>query len=109
MNENEDLGKNIAQLLNLLRRMMTQEGGGAQPLGSKGQIPPEIQQLLKDNKNIQVNLCVFTFLPFSLDELDDVDDDYEESYEGDAESVDMLSMDITDNDKDFLKQNGLQF
>ena len=65
MNENEDLGKNISQLLNLLRRMMAQEGGNTNSPNSKGQIPPEIQQLLKDNKNVQVNLCVFTFLPFS--------------------------------------------
>jgi hypothetical protein len=113
VNDNEDLGKHISKLLSLLRQIMSQEGGNSQGLSGKGQIPPELQQILKENKNVQVNLCVFAFLPFSADDLDDLEGMDEDGYsdENDTEraEADLLSMEISDLDKDFLKQNGLQF
>ncbi len=110
MNENEDMSKNINKLLTLLKQMLAQEGGAT---GIKGSIPPEFQNFLKDNKNFQVNLCVLAFLPIAADYLDEIENVYEETMSLDADSSGQekssLSMEITDQDLEFLKKNGISF
>ena len=107
MNENEDLSKNIKKLLALLKKMMTQDGGQL-----KGGVPPELQQILSDSKNVNLNLCILAFLPLHPDEFDDMEDalvdgmmDEEKAF-AERES---LNFEITADDKDFLKKYGIKF
>jgi hypothetical protein len=109
MNDHEELGKNIKKLLALLRKMMTQEGGSGAPM--KGNLPPELQQILSDNKNIQLNLCVLAFLPLDPAEFDDMEDALQGVWEDGKDPLDKdaLSFEITSSDKDFLKKYGIKF
>jgi hypothetical protein len=110
MNENEDMSKNINKLLALLKKMLAQDPNQA---NSKGHIPQDLQNLLKDNKNVQVNLCLFAFLPMHLEDLEDMEGVYEETMSLDMENEprgkDSLSMEINEHDMEFLRKNGLTF
>ena len=107
MNDHEELGKNIKKLLAILKRIMSQDGGGA----FKGNLPPELQQILTDNKNIQLNLCVFAFLPFGMDDMEDMEDAFDLlDDENDSQGKDpSLAYEITPSDVDFLKKYGIKF
>lgn len=112
MNENnEDMGKNINKLLALLKKIIAQENSQSHP-NSKSPIPPDLQNLLKDNKNVQVNLCMFAFLPVHPEDLEEMEGVYEETMSLDMDETkdkDSLSMEINDQDVDFLKKHGLKF
>lgn len=107
MNENEELGKNIKRLLALLKKMMTQDGGQF-----KGNVPPELQQILSDNKNVNLNLCILAFLPLHPDEFDDMEDALVDSMMDEEKAFsekESLHFEITADDKDFLKKYGIKF
>jgi hypothetical protein len=106
MSDNEDLSRNLNKLLAILKKMMAQQGAQGKNL------PPEIQQLFSDPKNIQLNLCFFSFLPVSPDALDELEDALQESlvpHQEEEGEEDLLNFEITASDVDFLKKNGIKF
>jgi len=108
MNEHDDIAKNIKRLLALLKKMMAQEGASSNMM--QGQVPPELQQMLKNQKNVNLNLCVFAFLPIHPEELEELEDEFLEGLDADgAAEKDQLSEEITESDVDFLKQNGIKY
>ena len=101
-NPNEDFNKNVSKLLTLLRNMLKN-----QKIDNK-----ELNEFF-GKKDINLNLCFFTFLPFPLEDLEDLDlDELEEglhdaSHKGrDGEE---LKFELNSHDLKFLKKNGLTF
>lgn len=100
-NPNEDFHKNVNKLLSLLKNMLK-----GQKLDNKD---------LSDyfgKKDVNLNLCFFTFMPFPFDEYDDMDFDEmgdEEAYNTNAGDLEHLKFEINSHDEDFLKKHGLKF
>ena len=104
-NPNEDFNQNVSKLLALLKNMLKN-----QKIDNK-----ELNEFF-GKKDINLNLCFFTFLPFPLDDIDEMDlDDISE--EGFSEYLnkkrekegDELKFEITTSDIDFLKKHGIKF
>jgi hypothetical protein len=107
VNDHEELAKSIKKLLALLRNIMKQGGSS-----SHSPFPPELQNMLNDSaKNIQLNLCMFTFLPIDPVDLEDFQDVLEGQLHGESGLCDAgsLSFEITPSDIDFLKEHGIKF
>ena len=99
-NPNEDFNKNISKLLTMLRNMIKNQ-----------KIDPKELNDFFGKKDINLNLCFFTFLPFPLDELDEADlDEFEEGAASlkDADGEE-LKFEINGHDVDFLKKHGMKF
>ncbi len=103
MKDSNDFGKNINELLSLLKKI----------LKSQKTDNPDFSSLL-DKKNINLNLCFFTFLPLSDEELEEFEYELEEYFLDEEPNIGKdlkkdLKFEITRNDLDFLKQHGLKF
>jgi hypothetical protein len=104
-NPNEDFNQNVSKLLSLLKNMLKN-----QKIDNK-----ELNEFF-GKKDINLNLCFFTFLPFPMDELDEMELD-ELSEEGLSEYLsrkrdrdpEELKFEITNSDMDFLKKHGIKF
>lgn len=100
MNGFGDFDKNMIQLIQLLKKILT------------GPLPPsqfpEMASLLKD-KGINLNFCFFTFLPLTPQELDE----FEEIFDHYGLDTDKRSEDLTEelsaSDLDFLRRHGIRF
>jgi len=102
-NPNEDFNKNVSKLLTLLKNMLKN-----QKIDNK-----ELNEFF-GKKDINLNLCFFTFLPFPLEDLEDIDlDDLAEEGAVDGESKknsdDDLKFELSPHDLDFLRKNGMKF
>lgn len=99
MKESNEFGKNIHELLNLLKKILKSQKMGSTDLSS-----------LLDKNNINLNLCFFTFLPLSEEEFADFEAELEDYlYEEDDEQEKDLKFEINNTDLDFLKKHGLKF
>ncbi len=65
-------------------------------------------------KDVNLNLCFFTFMPFPYDEYDDVE--FDEMGEegvgeavGKADDIDAMKFEINGQDEEFLRKNGITF
>ena len=65
MNFYGDFDQNMKQLIHLLKKILTSPIAQAQF--------PDLQSLFKD-QGVNLNLCFFTFLPISPEELDEFED-----------------------------------
>lgn len=103
-NPNEDFNKNVSKLLTLLKNMLKN-----QKIDNK-----ELNDFF-GKKDINLNLCFFTFLPFPMEEMDDVDleEMMDEELVGEENKVTKdavdLKFELNSNDLDFLKKNGIKF
>jgi len=102
-NPGEDFNQNISKLLSLLKNMMKNQKIDSQELND-----------FFGKKNVNLNLCFFTFVPFPFEEFDEMD--FEEMGEegladmlGQRKDHDELKFEINNNDIDFLKKNGIKF
>jgi len=103
MNYGHNLDPDMEKLISLLKKILKKH-------------PPSAEQLAKlgDSKAFNLNICFLTFIPMSPDEMDELNDIYEEYLNrGDdastrEEAVD-LEFRLTGDDLDFLKNNGLSF
>ena len=102
-NPNEDFNKNVSKLLSLLKNMLKNQ-----------KIDPKELNEFFGKKDINLNLCFFTFLPFPLDDLDEADIE-ELGEEGindlihkSNDSAD-LKFELNHHDLDFLKKHGMKF
>ena len=99
MKDSNEFGKNMSELLSLLKKILKSQKMGNVDLSS-----------LLDKKNVNLNLCFFTFLPLSEEEFADFEYELEE-YLLDEEMREGgdLKFEITNHDVEFLKRNGLKF
>lgn len=99
MSEPNDFGKSIQELLGLLKKILKSQKSGNVDLSA-----------LMDKKNLNLNLCFFTFLPMTEEDFAEFEEEMEGSFtdehSGDAED---LRFEINTNDAEFLKSNGIKF
>lgn len=100
MKESNEFGKNIHELLSLLKKILRSQkvGTGNSDLSS-----------LLDKKNVNLNLCFFTFLPMTEEEFADFEYELEEAMGESGEAAEDLAFELTKGDMDFLKKYGLKF
>jgi len=98
MGDSNEFGKNINELLRVLKKVLHSQKMGGQDLSS-----------LLDKKNVNLNLCFFSFLPISEDELVDFEGEMQDYMDEDAFDVEDMKFEINSNDQEFLQQNGIRF
>ena len=99
----KDFEKNMVQLVNLLKKMMKN-------LPNQGGSP--LKQFQTKDANINMNICIFSFLPMTPEELDEWEDLYDQYMSGmdpHSDSHAELTMDLNASDLDFLKKHGIRF
>ena len=93
----------IAKLVQILKKILKNHPGG-----------PEIAKFM-DEKSFNVNLCFFTFVPMTPEELEDLETMYEEYMmqqkepSGGKKKAPKLEFRLNPEDVDFLKKHGLCF
>ena len=100
MNFHGDFDRNMKQLIQLLKKILT----GPLP---QGQLP-ELQSLFKD-QGFNLNLCFFTFLPLAPEELDELEELYEHYLFDQEKNPEELTDKLNPSDLEFLRQNGIRF
>jgi len=93
----EEFDRNIKGLIGMLHKILKSHKLDGQDLGS-----------MLDKKNVNLNLCFFTFMPVGHDDLEDMESIFEE-YLGREEAREKLNFELNSTDIDFLKQNGMKF
>ena|SRR3989338_175706 len=103
MNHNNDMDGDIRKLLALLKKILKNH-----PQGS------EYVSKLMDQKSFDLNLCFFTFVPMSPEDLMEFEEMYEEymshfdkplSYRDDIK----IEFKLNSEDVNFLKKHGIRF
>lgn len=107
MNHPNDMDGDIKKLLTLLKKILKHH-----PQGSD-QISKFLDQKT-EQKAFNLNLCFFTFIPMSPEELmefEEMYDDYLSEVEESAVRRDdpKLEFKLSTDDLDFLKKNGIRF
>ena len=99
MKDSNDFGKNMKELLNLLKKILKSQKTGSADLTS-----------IMESKNVNLNLCFFTFLPLSEEDFADFECEMDELF-AEEELVEGgdLNNELTKNDLEFLKKYGLKF
>lgn len=108
MNPQDDFNKNMEKLLALLGKILkTQKEVSGPAL--------DLNEILKSQKNINLNLCFVTFLPMMPEDMDDFEEMFE-AFSGPPEGSHPpkprnpeLKFELSPKDMDFLKNNGIQF
>jgi len=101
--ENSEFEKNMAQLVHLLKKVIKHLPG------SQGGMPGK--QMNWKESGINMNICFFSFLPMSSDDLDEWEELYDQYLlrdQSDEKTSDM-SMELSPSDIDFLRTNGIEF
>lgn len=102
--ENKEFDQNMNHLVHLLKKMIKSlphlSQGGMPKFPSKGQ----------GNNDININFF-FTFLPVSADDLEEIDDIYEQylNEEERAENHPDFTPELSASDLDFLRRHGMRF
>jgi len=98
MKDSNDFGKNMKELLNLLKKILKSQKTGNADLTT-----------LMDSKNVNLNLCFFTFLPLSDEDFADFECEMDEFFAEEDLTEGDLNGELTKNDLEFLKKYGLKF
>ena len=103
MEYGNNLDPDIEKLIKLLKKILKKH-------------PKSLEQIAKmaDPKAINVNVCFLTFVPMTPDDLEELNEVYEEYVSRTEEhgvwgEDSNLEFRLTQEDLDFLKQNGLHF
>lgn len=107
MNHPNDMDGDIKKLLTLLKRILKNHPQGFD----------QVQKLMDqktDQKAFNLNLCFFTFIPMSPEELMEFEEMYDDYLNEVEESVakwdnHKLEFRLNTDDLDFLKKNGIRF
>ena len=99
---NQEPMDDITKLIKLLRKILKHHPEGK-----------DISKWMSGEHPINLNLCFFTFVPMTAEELEEVEDMYEE-YLGRMEEVTdksraKLEFKLSQEDIRFLKEHGLRF
>ena len=92
--------QNMKQLVQLLKKIII-----SQPSQEKTQGPGS----LTNEKGLNINLCFFTFLPINAEELDELEEIYEQFLFDEDKKVEDLTTDLNSSDEEFLRRNGIRF
>ena len=99
MKSEGDFENNMNQLIHLLKKILTSR-------------PPhgqwDLASLLK-GQGINLNLCFFTFLPVTEEEMDEIEEIYEQYLFDEENGPEALDPELSPADLDFLRRNGIQF
>jgi hypothetical protein len=104
-NHEEDFGKNMSKLLNLLRKIMKHQKF------DNDELKTMFQDISKDKNSINFNVF-FALMPMSPEELEDLNGEFEELFEdeGYRDQIDAdLKFELSTRDEDFLKKHGIKF
>lgn len=98
----KEFEKNMAQLIKLLKKLMASQFRGGGPI-------KDFPMGTKAGQGVNINFCFLSFFPMSPEELDDLEDLYEQYLSEEDKSAGDLSPDLTASDLDFLRKNGIRF
>lgn len=95
---------NMKQLMQLLKKIMGQ-------YSMEGKSAAEMMKCLKDikDKSPEVNIFFLNMLPFSPEDLDEIDEMFEEGAWGEHRKGGELKCELNDADQVFLKKHGIRF
>ncbi len=107
MNPQDEFNKNIQKLMGLLEKLLKSQ---------KQDTGIDLNELTNGKKSVNLNLCIFNFLSMSPEDMDDLEEVFEDMYAGSenlqqnhrSEAVE-LKFELNAKDEDFLKVNGIQF
>ena len=106
MDSHEEFNKNMQKLMMLLEKIIRSQ---------KDQNGRELGEIFSNRKNVNVNLCIFTFLPIAPEDMDDLEEIFDELHMGEeeagarsSESLE-LKFELDSRDVDFLRKNGIRF
>jgi len=107
MNHPNDMDGDIKKLLTLLKRILKNHPQGLDQIS-------KIVDQKTDQKSFNLNLCFFTFIPMSPEELMEFEEMYDDYLNEVEESVARrddfkLEFKLSSDDVDFLKKNGIRF
>lgn len=93
--DGDELARDISKLLALIKKII------------KSEKALDLNKILDaKGKDVQVNLCFFTFLPISAEEFEE----FASQLEGElAERERPLAFELNPSDLEFLKRNGIEF
>ena len=101
----DEFEKKMTQLLELLKGIMKHYPNG------ESQFSSLFDQKPGDKMNI--NICVFNFIPVTPEEMEELEDLYgdilESNEEGNKGNDKSLNFDLTKGDLEFLKHHGMSF
>lgn len=107
MNPQDEFNKNIQKLMGLLEKLLKSQ---------KQDTGIDLNELTNGKKSVNLNLCIFNFLSMSPEDMDDLEEVFEDMYAGGdnmqqnsrGQEVE-LKFELNAKDEDFLKVNGIQF
>lgn len=107
MNPQDEFNKNIQKLMGLLEKLLKSQ---------KQDTGIDLNELTNGKKSVNLNLCIFNFLSMSPEDMDDLEEVFEDMYAG-GDSMQQnsrgqeveLKFELNAKDEDFLKVNGIQF
>ncbi len=108
MNHQHDMDGDIKKLLTLLKKILKNH-----PQGSD-QISKFLDHKSDPTKTFNLNLCFFTFIPMSPEELMELEEMYDEylnevDESGGRRDELKLEFKLNTDDLDFLRKNGIKF
>ncbi len=97
--KDREFDQNMNQLIGLLKKLLKNipQGGPFQSFSGD-----------KDS-SVNFNICFFTFLPMSADELDEFEEIYDQYLFQDDKNAEELSAELNQSDMDFLRRHGIRF
>ena len=106
MDPQEEFNRNMQKLMVLLGKILKSQ---------KHQAGSDFNEIFNSKKQINLNLCIFNFLPMTPEDLDELEEMFEDLYaNGEGSSVQQASevelrFELDAKDVDFLKNNGIRF
>lgn len=100
----KEFEQNMSQFITLLRKLMKSLPGQA---GSFSQAPTSGQN--SNSQGINLNICFFSFLPLSGEEMDAMEEMYDQYLSQNEDKLEDFSTDLNSSDIDFLRENGISF
>ena len=100
MDPNKEFYQSVQHLVELLKKMIPH-------------IPPppykESASWNSKDMNLNLNFCFFNFLPMSPEEMDELEEIYEEFLLAQEERAGVLKGELTVSDLEFLRRHGIRF
>ncbi|MBI4398045.1 MAG: hypothetical protein HY586_02850 [Candidatus Omnitrophica bacterium] len=114
MNSHEEFNQNMQKLMHLLGKILKSQ---------KNQTPGsgDFSELFNGKKNVNLNVCIFALMPMAPEEMDELEDMFEDLYVGGDPSHSHshghgasaaeaeMKFELTARDVDFLRKNGIRF
>lgn len=105
MDPRDEFNRNMQKLMVLLQKIVRSQ---------KNQPALDFNELLHQKKQVNLNLFFFTFLPLTPEEMEELEESFEDFFFGESggartSSEPELRFELSPRDLDFLKNNGISF